>query len=310
VKKDYFSLNPFLSHVQLKRPVDWSKEFGRKAPLAVEIGFGIGEYLVRTAKKQPAENFLGIDNSWVSVRRTLRKIAHEDLTNVRLLLTDAQMAFERLIKPRSLARVYSLFPCPWPKKKHMKYRLHSQDFLKVLNNRLVNNGELQMVTDHREYLDWVMEQSKATGFQAAWKEIEPKFDTKYERKWQSKGQSLFYELTLKKKKHLSVPLKEDVALKVYRLKSFCPEHFHPEGENGPRTIIFKGFLYDPKRQKAMVEVITSEENVRQHFWAAITLQKGQWHVYISEGSSVIPTEAVKRALELIHEASVLSCESV
>ena len=307
MKKPYISLQPIVPHIQLKRPADWPKEFGREAPLEVEIGFGIGEHLIRMAQKYPEHNFLGIENSWGSVRRTLRKITLQNLRNIRVSLTDARLAFERLIQPKSVNRVCSLFPCPWPKKRHVKYRLYEQNFLKILNSRLVDKGEFQMVTDHQEYLEWVLEQSMGTGFTVKREIIEPKFDTKYERKWYGKGQTQFFELILRKEKHLSVPLKEDVALNVYRLKSFNPERFSPQNESGAGAIIFKEFLYDPKLHKGMVEIIVSEENIRQHFWAAIAQHKGQWRICISEGSNIIPTEGVKRALELVHEASILSC---
>lgn len=307
MKKQYLSLKPLVQYHDLKRPVDWSREFGRQAPLGVEIGFGIGDYLMDLALRYPDHNFLGIENSWVAVRRTLRKIAQGKAGNIRLILVDAKTAFERLIQPQTVSRVYSLFPCPWPKKKHIKYRLYSGDFLKVLNSRLAESGEVQMVTDHQGYLEWVLEQCRETGFTTRWEKVWPKFDTKYEHKWQGKGQTQFYELILKKERHFDVPVKEDLDLNVYRLKSFNPDDFRPQNESSPRAIIFKEFLYDPKRQKGLVEVIVSEENIRQHFWTAIARHREEWRINVSEGSSVIPTEGVKRALELVYEASVLSC---
>ena len=134
--RKYISLSPLVQYP--KEGVQWSKVFGRAAPLEVEIGFGLGDFLIRTARERPQHNFLGLDNSWLSVKKTLRKINQEQISNIRVMHVDAKVVFERLIEPRTVSFIYSLFPCPWPKSRHEKYRLHTSDFLRILNNRLNN----------------------------------------------------------------------------------------------------------------------------------------------------------------------------
>ncbi len=305
-KSFYFSLKPLIPYWQSSRPLDLDRQFGRKAFTEVEIGFGIGEYFVRVAGRHPERNFLGIDNSWVASRRTMRKIAQTNLVNVRLLLADARLAFERLLKPRSIQRVYALFPCPWPKKRHIKYRLFSADFLRILNSRLKARGEFQLVSDHKTYVDWVVQEAVGTGFSVDLKSVPARFDTKYERKWQEHGQKNFYELRLIKEKPCKIKVKGDEILKTYRLDLFNPENFAPANQSGEHTVVFKEFIFDAKRQKALSEVITVEEGLRQHFWVAISREKGKWNIHVSSGSMVIPSEAVKEALELVYQAAVKS----
>src|SRR5215470_652303 len=171
----YLSLAPLLLWQHVERPVDWAQRFGRQAPLVVEIGFGNGEFLVREAQAHPERNFVGIEQEWASVQRGLRRIAQAQVTNVRVLLVDARIALERLFTPQTVQRVYALFPCPWPKERHVKHRLFARTFLTLLNSRLASEGTVHMVTDHVPYLHWVLAQVSDTGFAAQWMTIAPRF---------------------------------------------------------------------------------------------------------------------------------------
>ncbi|MCS7065798.1 MAG: methyltransferase domain-containing protein, partial [Fimbriimonadales bacterium] len=140
MRATYRSLRPLVLWRQVARPLDWATHFGRDAPRELEIGFGSGDYLVARARQHPERDFVGIEIEWESVQRALRRIAQVGLTNVRLLLGDATPILHRAIAPESFIRIYSLFPCPWPKKRHHKYRLFSQRFLQLLNSRLMPEG--------------------------------------------------------------------------------------------------------------------------------------------------------------------------
>jgi tRNA (guanine-N7-)-methyltransferase len=302
MKRRYTSLKPLVLWRQAERPIDWRRRFGRQAPLEVEIGFGNGEYLVRRARTHPACDFLGIELEWPSTRRALRKIAQENLPNVRLVQAHARVAFERLLLPRSLHRAYALFPSPWPKERNARHRLFSHAFLKLLNSRLQAGGEAQIVTDHRPYLDWVLEQLPGAGFEAGWQAIPARFDTKYERKWQDGGQDHFYELRLIKRAHHDVPLKEDLKLKTYRVPHFDPNRFQPTGERGEVIVEFKEFLYDPGRRKGMARAFVAEEGFEQEIWIQIAHRERAWHIGLARGCGFLPTVAVQRALDLVRDA--------
>jgi len=47
-------------------PIDWKKIFGNNKELAVEIGFGNGEFLVSMAKEKSWCNFIGFETSLIS----------------------------------------------------------------------------------------------------------------------------------------------------------------------------------------------------------------------------------------------------
>ena len=298
----YLSLAPFIAWKGSERPINWTQRFGRTAPLEVEIGFGNGEFLVRQARTCQERNFVGLDLEWTSVQRGLRKVAQAALPNVRLLQVDARVAMARLFQPVSLTRVYALFPCPWPKERHVKNRLFSQDFLQVLNSRLRPDGEIQMVTDDEAYLQWVMAQVPGSGFDVSWTQVPPRFSTKYERKWHARGQNRFYEMHLRKLQALAMPLREDITLQAHRVESFSPETFRPRGGRGEVAVQFKDFLFDPQRQIGMVWVFATEGAFCQDFWIEICRHDGCWAIRPARGCSIVPTVGVQRALDLVRDA--------
>lgn len=300
MKSRYLSLNALIPWRQVQRPIAWPKRFGRTAPIEVEIGFGNGEYLVRHALNHPQRDFIGIELEWASIQRCLRKIAQAGLTNVRLMQIHAQTAFDRLFCPGMIDRVYALFPCPWPKQRHIKHRLFSHAFLNLVNSRLAWQGELQIVTDDDAYGRWVEEQSCKTGFACERHAVAATFSTKYERKWQAKGQLFFYELSLVKQRSTSIPLREDKEVQVHRVQAFDPEQFHPLDQQGEITIRFKDLIYDPQQMRAMQWVYIYEDNLGQDVWIDIVQSGDGWLIRPARGCSFIPTEGLQQALDLIY----------
>ncbi|MBM3225518.1 MAG: tRNA (guanosine(46)-N7)-methyltransferase TrmB, partial [Candidatus Tectomicrobia bacterium] len=269
----------------------------------VEIGFGNGEFLVRTAQEHPERHFVGIEQEWASVQRGLRRLAQAELRNVRLLLVDARIAMERLFAPQTIQRVYALFPCPWPKERHIRHRLFAHTFLTLLNSRLVPTGEVQVVTDQQPYVDWVLEQVPETGFIAAWSPIAPSFHTKYERKWYETGQHEFFDLRLQKTSHLSSPLREDVTLQTHRIAQFNPAQFPLASLHGPITVTCKEFLYDPQKRKGLVWVFVAEEGLTQDFWIEIARSGMDWTIRPARGCGIVPTVGVQSALDLVRDTA-------
>ena len=304
MKARYLSLNPFILWRKAEHPIDWAARFGRQARLDVEIGFGSGEYLVRAAQANPERNFVGIELEWASVLRGLRRIAQADVRNVRLVLTDARVGLNRLFAPRSIAAVQALFPCPWPKERHVKHRLFSREFLALLNNRLADGGLARIVTDHRPYVTWVEEQVPGTALAATWQAVPAQFNTKYERKWRTGGQEQFYDICLSKQTHLDVPQeKEAPPMETHRVKRFDPERFKPRGIREEVAVEYKDYLFDAKRQRGMTRVIVAEQELLQDFWIEIVKTASAWHIRPAHGCQIVPTLGVQRALDLVRDAA-------
>jgi tRNA (guanine-N7-)-methyltransferase len=116
----------------------------------LEIGFGGGEHLVWQARQHPDAGILGCEPFEDGVVKLLSAIELDGLTNVRVLAGDARPLL-RLLPRGGIARVFILFPDPWPKKRHHKRRLVSAATLDEIARILQPGGELRMATDAAEY---------------------------------------------------------------------------------------------------------------------------------------------------------------
>jgi tRNA (guanine-N7-)-methyltransferase len=304
IRKPYLSLDPLISLGQAQRPITWFDWFGRTAQVEVEIGFGLGDFLARRASQHPERDFVGLETGWPMVRRTLRKIALASLANVRVVQTDARMAIEWYFAEHSIRRVTALFPCPWPKEKHLKHRLFSNDFLSVLNTRMAEQGEVLVVTDDETYSRWVVMSAEGAGFEASWREVPPGYMTKYERKWQSHGQERFFEVRFNKCNHLTLSVGEEVPLISRFVTHLDTDSFAPAGCRGALTVEFKEILYDQKREKGMVRCVVEEDRLLQNFWIEIVHEAERWCIRPARGCAIIPTRGVQHALDLVHEAAL------
>jgi tRNA (guanine-N7-)-methyltransferase len=132
-------------------PLDLEAAFGRKAPVVLEIGFGMGETTAAIAAAHPGTDFLGIEVHRPGVGALLARIAEQSLTNVRVIRHDAVEVVTHMIAPGALAGVHVFFPDPWPKKRHHKRRLLQPGFVHLLAQRLSAGGYLHAATDWEDY---------------------------------------------------------------------------------------------------------------------------------------------------------------
>ena len=145
-----------------------------------------------------------------------------------------------------------------------------------------------------------------TGFEIKKNIIQPQFGTKFERKWFAEGKREFFELTLLKKKHMHVPVKEDIVLKEYRLKEFDPQNFEFQDVKGEISVILKDRIYDPGKEKLLIHLIVAEPDLTQHFWVSIMKEKDHWSVNRGDGQEFFPTPGIAEALRSVHEAARFS----
>jgi len=134
-------------------PVDWSRAFGRTAPLFVEIGFGMGHALLATARAHPDWNCLGIEVYRPGIGAVLNALEAEQLANVRIVEGDARAVLADMMTEGALERVAVYFPDPWPKSKHHKRRLINVEFVALVASRLRPGGEFHLATDWQDYAE-------------------------------------------------------------------------------------------------------------------------------------------------------------
>jgi len=122
----------------------------------LEIGFGGGEHLAEQAELHPDIGFIGCEVFENGVVKLLGEVARRRLANIRLHPSDARPLLAALT-PLSIARVFILFPDPWPKTRHHKRRLIAPPTLDRLAELMVDGAELRLATDDPSYLAWMLE---------------------------------------------------------------------------------------------------------------------------------------------------------
>ncbi len=137
--------------------IDREAVFGRRAPLVMEIGFGMGDATAAIAQGMPDTDFLGVEVHPPGVGALLKHIGDQGLHNVRIIQHDAVEVLEHVIAPGSLAGVHVFFPDPWHKKRHHKRRLIQPAFVRQLATRLAPGGRLHCATDWQPYAEQMLE---------------------------------------------------------------------------------------------------------------------------------------------------------
>ena len=134
----------------------------------LEIGFGGGEHMAAQAGRHPDVLILGAEPFVNGVASAVRHIDEQALGNVRLHDNDVRELIAR-IPGASLARVFILFPDPWPKTRQQKRRLVQPELVTELARTIRPGGALRFASDVASYVDQALERftaNPAFGWQA------------------------------------------------------------------------------------------------------------------------------------------------
>jgi tRNA (guanine-N7-)-methyltransferase len=132
---------------------DAAAEFGRTAPLVVEIGSGLGEAVVHAAKANPEKDFLAVEVYTPGLAQTIQKIVANSLTNVRVVQANAPEVLGTMLPAGSVSEVWVFFPDPWHKTKHNKRRMVKDTFAPLVARVLAPGGLWRLATDWSTYAE-------------------------------------------------------------------------------------------------------------------------------------------------------------
>ena len=178
---------------------NWEEVFGNHNPLNLEVGFGVGNFIIEMGIREPDENFIGMDFYHKGIRKVITRINKYQVENARIVYGDAKEKIPLLFNNEELSRVYINFPDPWPKKRHHKRRLIKPAFIKSLAEKLKLGGEIHLATDYESYAleilgffekEPMLRNKNGPGVFLPQKEGAPK--SKYEKKFINAGERIFY----------------------------------------------------------------------------------------------------------------------
>ena len=162
----------------------WNQIFGNDHPIYIEIGMGIGQFLMTLAKQNPDINYIGIERYSSVLLRAVEKYEEfcgrdivpgkegmelpeltvdPELSNIRFVCMDAGLITDAFA-PGEVARIYLNFSDPWPKERHAKRRLTSRQFLERYDKILAPEGTVEFKTDNRPLFEFSLEEVKEAGW--------------------------------------------------------------------------------------------------------------------------------------------------
>jgi tRNA (guanine-N7-)-methyltransferase len=167
----------------------------------LEIGFGSGEHLLWQAEHRDDVGFIGCEPFINGVATLLGAIETRGIKTIRLHDGDVREVLAWL-PSGSIARVFILFPDPWPKKRQAKRRLISPSTVAELARVMApgSDSELRFASDSDDYAAqtlWMFSQSGDFAWSAScasdWR-VRPADwpETRYERKALSEGRKPVY----------------------------------------------------------------------------------------------------------------------
>jgi tRNA (guanine-N7-)-methyltransferase len=165
----------------------------------LEIGFGGAEHLVWQARHHPHFGHIGCEVFEDGIVKAVSAIEEQALANVRLGIDDARDVL-RWLPQASLARVFILFPDPWPKRRHVKRRMVSPVLFDLLARVMAPGAELRIATDIGDYAGAILLAAAAHPafvWQAAgpsdWRQRGPDWpETRYEAKARGEGRRCYF----------------------------------------------------------------------------------------------------------------------
>lgn len=144
----------------------WDKVFPQNQPIHLEVGMGKGRFLMDMARLHPEINYIGIEMYDSVLLRAIQKrevLAEEgeNLSNLMFMRMDARLLPE-VFEKGEVAKIYLNFSDPWPKARHARRRLTSNEFFKLYDKVLTADGTIEFKTDNRPLFDFSVEELKTS----------------------------------------------------------------------------------------------------------------------------------------------------
>lgn len=172
-------------------------------PVCLEIGTGLGDFILGMAKKYPNITWFGIEMNVDALAGCAKKIIENDINNVYLVRQNFANISD-FFPSEFFDNIYLNFSDPWPKKRHHKRRLTAKTFLDVYRRILKEDGAIIQKTDNVDLFDYSLVTLEEEGWNIVYNDRNYIFNeeidvmTEYEGKFRAKGQPIHRLIASKK----------------------------------------------------------------------------------------------------------------
>ena len=134
----------------------WNEVFDNdNKELHIEIGMGKGNFIINNALKYPHINFIWIEKFDSVIVRAIQKSNELELNNLKIVRMDANTIED--VFDKEIDTLYLNFSDPWPKDRHAKRRLTSDNFLAKYENIFKKDKHIIMKTDNIDLFNFSLE---------------------------------------------------------------------------------------------------------------------------------------------------------
>jgi tRNA (guanine-N7-)-methyltransferase len=137
-------------------PLNLDEVFPSYKTRIMEVGFGMGEATAILAKDFPETAFLAVEVHRPGVGKLCARLEENGSQNVRILQHDVIDVINNQLTDNSLDGVHIFFPDPWQKKRHIKRRLLTPEFLKLIYPKIKKGGFIHVATDWVPYAEFAL----------------------------------------------------------------------------------------------------------------------------------------------------------
>ena len=184
-----YEISSYLQIIQAK------KKFSK---VVLEVGFGNCENTLALAKQNPDTLYIASEVYLAGIGLLLGEIIDGAIQNIFITSGDIRLLIDDIKEP-VFDDVIVICPDPWPKFKHHKRRMLTNEFFELIHPTIQDGGELFMSTDVEDYAESITEQlDVSVGFQRNDSSLyEASSLTKFQRRAMDEGRKI-YPFSLKK----------------------------------------------------------------------------------------------------------------
>ncbi len=143
----------------------WHENFGRSAPIHLELGLGNGRHLGARAAANPGLDFVGLEIRYkrcvVAADRAREAEAESRVRVVRY----SWFNLGDLFADGELAGIHVYHPDPWERGRQAKHRLIEPGFVQAAARLVAPGGELRLKTDFKGHFDALLKALPGTPWQ-------------------------------------------------------------------------------------------------------------------------------------------------
>lgn len=172
-------------------------DFIGASDLEIELGSGCSGFSLALAEQSPDKRFLAFEFKEELLLKAVEIARELGLNNIKFIRGRIEEILDYIPEGRASA-LYLNFSDPWPKNRHRKRRLTSEDFLELYKRVLKAGGRLDIKTDHEGLYKYSLEKLGEHGFEICEHggDLHGVYDTvimtEYETKYVAEGKKIKY----------------------------------------------------------------------------------------------------------------------